>query len=247
MLRFAVGLVAILLPLLASAQGGPPLIVDDPGTPGDGHWEINLAGRWQASQEKRVMALPYVDLNYGWGDHVQLKFETGWATENEKGHPVATGLSNYLVGVKMRFLDEETSGVAVSTYPQAEFRGLFSSKEERINEDGTHLILPLEIAKSFGAWGVNPEFGIEMQSRGDTEYFYGVAMGYEVEKEKEVLWEMRGRSARHSADHEWLYNLGVRWKLCAGKSLIASAGHSVMTFRDDPPFFIAYLGTQIVF
>ena len=27
----------------ARAQGGPPLVTDDPDTPGDGHWEINLA------------------------------------------------------------------------------------------------------------------------------------------------------------------------------------------------------------
>jgi len=30
-------------PLLARAQGGPPMVTDDPDTPGDGHWEINLA------------------------------------------------------------------------------------------------------------------------------------------------------------------------------------------------------------
>ena len=25
------------------AQGGPPMITDDPGTPGPGRWEINIA------------------------------------------------------------------------------------------------------------------------------------------------------------------------------------------------------------
>ncbi|MFZ1132916.1 MAG: hypothetical protein WAN38_19210 [Terriglobales bacterium] len=25
------------------AQGGPPYIGDDPGTPGDGNWEVNVA------------------------------------------------------------------------------------------------------------------------------------------------------------------------------------------------------------
>ena len=33
----------VFLPLRVLAQGGPPLITDDPGTPGDGHWEINIA------------------------------------------------------------------------------------------------------------------------------------------------------------------------------------------------------------
>jgi hypothetical protein len=27
--------------MTAHAQDGPPMITDDPGTPGDGHWEIN--------------------------------------------------------------------------------------------------------------------------------------------------------------------------------------------------------------
>ena len=27
----------------ALGQGGPPMITDDPGTPGNGKWEINLA------------------------------------------------------------------------------------------------------------------------------------------------------------------------------------------------------------
>jgi len=29
---------------VSHAEGGPPMITDDPGTPGDGNWEINIAG-----------------------------------------------------------------------------------------------------------------------------------------------------------------------------------------------------------
>ena len=34
---------ATALIIAALAQGGPPFLTDDPGTPGDGRWEINLA------------------------------------------------------------------------------------------------------------------------------------------------------------------------------------------------------------
>ena len=32
----------LLAPLSLFAQGGPPLLTDDPGTPGRNNWEINL-------------------------------------------------------------------------------------------------------------------------------------------------------------------------------------------------------------
>jgi len=32
-----------LAPLASWAQGGPPLVTDDPDTPGNGRWEINVA------------------------------------------------------------------------------------------------------------------------------------------------------------------------------------------------------------
>jgi hypothetical protein len=33
----------LLVPDAARAQGGPPYLTTDPGTPGNGNWEINLA------------------------------------------------------------------------------------------------------------------------------------------------------------------------------------------------------------
>jgi hypothetical protein len=248
MMRAAVILFVFLAsPMAAFAQGGPPLITDDPGTPGDGHWEINAAGRWLATRSERVITVPYLDINYGWGEHVQLKLETGWASEEENGRRSVSGLINYLAGAKIRFLDEEKAGLAISTYPQVEFRGPIASKDERINEDGSHILIPIEISKTFAAWGVNPEFGVDGNSRGDTTYFYGVAFAYEVEKDKELLWEVRGRSALHSDDHEWIYNLGTRWLLSHDRSLIFSVGHSFQTFRKDDAFVMAYLGTQFRF
>jgi hypothetical protein len=77
---------------LACAQGGAPLETDDPETPGDGHWEINLAtighhtpGRWE-------IQAPDADINYGWGADVQLKLAIPWVFVNESGLPAAGGL-----------------------------------------------------------------------------------------------------------------------------------------------------------
>ncbi len=35
--------VSTLVPVAVHAHAGPPMVTDDPDTPGDGHWEINMA------------------------------------------------------------------------------------------------------------------------------------------------------------------------------------------------------------
>ncbi|HEV8340017.1 MAG TPA: hypothetical protein VGR25_10245, partial [bacterium] len=50
------------VPRPAHAQGGPPLITDDPDTPGPGYWEVNLFGFLERSRQRRVWEEPRVDL-----------------------------------------------------------------------------------------------------------------------------------------------------------------------------------------
>src|SRR5690242_14707903 len=59
----------------ALAQGGPPMRTDDPGTPGNGNVEINLAVTSDRRADERVLEAPLVDINYGLGERIQLKVE----------------------------------------------------------------------------------------------------------------------------------------------------------------------------
>ena len=63
------------LPARALAQGGPPLLTDDPGTAEYKHWEINLAVLPEIRSDSEQFELPLADFNYGATDHTQLKFE----------------------------------------------------------------------------------------------------------------------------------------------------------------------------
>jgi len=60
---------------MAQGQGGPPMVTDDPGTPGGGHWEINLAWTGEHSSGETTQDAPLLDLNYGVGDRLQVKYE----------------------------------------------------------------------------------------------------------------------------------------------------------------------------
>src|ERR1700722_7772838 len=100
-------LLVALLPLSAFAQGGPPMVTDDPGTPGDKHWEINIAGLLDSNADKSLLQFPYFDVNYGWGERIQLKLETGWVILRGDGPQTRNGADTILAGVKWRFVDED--------------------------------------------------------------------------------------------------------------------------------------------
>src|SRR5262249_57920992 len=105
--RLSIGRVAVTAGLMLAAsastfaQGGPPLITDDPDTPGPRHWEINLSMFRERTSHERVTEEPRLDLNYGVGRRIQLKLEAPWigmTTANGR----ANGLGDATAGVKWR-------------------------------------------------------------------------------------------------------------------------------------------------
>jgi hypothetical protein len=54
------------------------MITDDPGTPGDGHWEINTPGPTSGRPGSTLLGLPLLDANYGVGDRIQLNYQGSW-------------------------------------------------------------------------------------------------------------------------------------------------------------------------
>ena len=58
----------------ATAQGGPPYYTNDPGTPGNHNWEINLGYMPFFYSDQSVSHVPDVDINFGVGDRIQLTY-----------------------------------------------------------------------------------------------------------------------------------------------------------------------------
>ena len=87
------------------AQGGPPFRSDDPGTPGNGHWEINIAGIGERNPVQGTYSLPNFDINYGLGDRIQLKYEMAAGLQETRGSSpqLLGGVGNSIAGVKYRF------------------------------------------------------------------------------------------------------------------------------------------------
>jgi hypothetical protein len=235
-----------LSPTRAYGQAGPPLVTDDPGTPGNGNWEINVALTLEQSRAERVIEAPLLDINYGWGDHIQLKYEVAYLVLDEPDAGPIGGLSNSLLGVKWRFLDEDKHGIAMSVYPQLELNYPTKSIRRGFVESGTAFLLPVQVAKTFGKWEVGAEVGYEFVQHADDQWIYGVAVGYALTEEIELLGEVHGTVAEDFSGDDFLFNLGTRWTLNDRMTFLFAAGRS---FRDasESASLLVYAGLQLTF
>ena len=243
--------VALFLVLISSSnvafgQGGPPLVTDDPGTPGNNHWEINAALQWTPAGDGNTLQFPLLDMNYGWGDRLQLNLVVGWINAAENGIARTSGLSSVSTAVKWRFVDENTGGVAISIYPRIDSLWPGSSRDPVVNRPGARYFLPIEFSKRFGRFGINPEIGYAYQTQGDAaEWAYGIASSFEIEKDRELLFELHSRAPFSTSQQESLYNFGTRFAVTEFGKFIGAIGHSLTVLQDGSPFWIVYLGAQL--
>jgi len=246
LLLFLVAMCAASLPRRVVAQGGPPLITDDPETPGNGHWEINIA--WTLSQKRnaRLFAIPLLDVNYGVGEHVQLKAEVPWLVLRERGAKTQSGIGSANFGVKWRFLDKDRHGFAMSTYPQLEIRTSASSARRGLIEQGSELLLPVEISRELGPVTINGELGYQVVQRDKDEVLYGLVVGGEINKRLELVGEIHGTAKRNFADNELILNVGGRFKTSKHYTLLFSIGRRLRAVTGQPTL-LAYVGCQFNF
>lgn len=185
--------------------------------------------------------VPLVDANYGWGERVQLKLEMPFAVVSD-ANGTRGGVGNPLFGVKWRFLDEETSGVAISTYPQFGFNLDSRAADRGIVERETNFLLPVSAVKTIGPLAVNVEVGRNFQGGGGGYWLWGVALGH-VFGGVEALAEVFGTHGDDEASRQVLVNLGGRVPLRAGPTLLVSGGWNVSD-GEGPRHAFLYLGLQ---
>jgi hypothetical protein len=224
------------------AQGGPPLLTDDPGTAEYKHWEINIAVLPEIHRDFADFELPLADFNYGATDHTQLKFEIPLVMRtSDTGTHAEGGDGNF--GIKWRFVDQKTRGFDLSMYPQFSFN---SPGPKRIVERGTQLLLPLQIAKSFGRFELNADGGYIIHEHGMDELSMGLAAGYQATKTLELLGELHSVPLRTFAENESVFQLGGRKNFSDHYILLFAAGRSIPGSTDHEPKFLGYIGLQII-
>jgi hypothetical protein len=247
-MRFPACLLVALLcaPTAVRAQAGPPFITNDPGTPGNANWEINIASAQSISRGGAAYQLPQIDLNYGLGPSVQLTYEIPYVLQTNDGQARQSGWSNAFPGIKWRFFDQGEGGWQLSTFPQMEASAPSSAQQKGIAVAGSRFLLPFEVTKRLGYIDVDFEAGYYFPKHGVSERVFGLVAGRSVTARLDLGIEVYNDRAVGAPPNQTTLDLGGRYKLSPGIIALFMAGRSVSGTANGQPEFTGYFGVQIL-
>jgi hypothetical protein len=213
---------------VAYAQGGPPFKTDDPETPGNKHWEINFGWMGERSAGEGSYSIPDVDLNYGLGDHIQLKFELPIVIHEIRALPgdmgqiesatrarLDLGAGESLLGVKWRFYEHRTASseqptsesepsepnFSISTYPQLSLNNPTNSVEREVVTTGPQFLLPIEGNARIGPIRIAGEVGYWFTNRSVPQsWIRGMTVGHEFTPRTDAYVEIYDQQDTNRVD-----------------------------------------------
>jgi hypothetical protein len=239
-------MVLLSLAQTAHAQAGPPFLTNDPGTPGNANWEINLGSAQTIARGTSFYQVPQIDLNFGLGERIQLTYEIPYVLQTASGQPNESGWGNGYPGVKWRFLDQGEDGWQMSTFPQVETAASRPAREKEIAAPGPRYLLPIEVSKAIGPLDFDLEAGYYFLGHAPKERIIGIVVGRQVSARLEFDAELYDDRAHDALPHSTTLDVGGRYKLTQGVIALFMAGRSVNGLSAGQPEFMGYFGVQIL-
>jgi hypothetical protein len=234
------------------AQGGPPLLTDDPGTPGNRSWEINIAAMRTISPGERQFQAPLLDINYGWGDRIQLKYQVDYLYDADNGAAYRGTPDNSLMGVKWRFYQQsKEGGWNISTYPQLELNNPDDALKRVLVEPGPRFLLPIEITHIFGPLETNFEVGYWFNNKRPNGRILGLAFGHLFGDKFELIGEIYDEAWLGGRQRSTTLDMGGRWEFHKNLVLLFMVGRNPGGLTpggvslERQTTFIGYFGLQV--
>ncbi len=234
-----------------SAQGGPPYYTNDPGTPGNLNWEINLGYMPFYYSNQSVSHTPDVDINFGIGDRIQLTYENAWLRVQNPGSPVKFGLGQSNPGVKWRFYDAGESGLSISVFPQFFLNNPNNAVHRGITLANDSFLLPFEFSRRFGPIDVDYELGYQAVHKGPDGWVTGLVLGHRFTPKLELDLEIYSQGVFHQGtvhegENQPTLDVGGRYKLHRPVILLLMAGRSLEPTGPRQAYFVGYFGIQLL-
>jgi hypothetical protein len=230
----------------AFAQGGPPFYTNDPGTPGDLNWEINLGYMPFFYSNQSVSHAPDVDINFGIGDRIQLTYENAWLRVQQPSSGTKFGLGQSNPGVKWRFYDAGESGLSISVFPQFFLNNPNDAVRRGITSTSDAFELPFEFSKKFGPVDVNYEVGYQFVHKGPDGWLTGLVVGHDFSPKLEMDVEFYSQGTFHPSSAQPTLGAGGRYKIHSPVILLFMAGRALEPTRPNQSYFVGYFGIQLL-
>jgi hypothetical protein len=199
------------------AQAGPPFLTNDPGTPGNANWEINLGSMQSIVRGASTYQVPQIDLNAGVGDRIQLTYQVPYIVQTGTDRRTQSGWGNGYTGIKWRFLDQGEDGWHMSIFPQV--------------ETAASLL----------------EAGYYIAGHGPSERILGLVIGRPVTDSLELDAEIYDDHVFAAVPRSTTLDFGGRYRLRRDVLALFMAGRSVVGTGDGQPEFIGYLAIQLLY
>ena len=231
-----------------SAPQSPPLMIDDPATPGCNTWEINLTFTGELNSAEKVFQAPLLDLNYGIGDNLQLKFEMA-RTLTQSTSDQKAEYSRPKIGLKYLFYDDDMTKLQVSFYPQIEFSNPLQGGLNEAFRAGSSITWPLLLSKKISesklgdiilAVNLGYTQAASMEA-GDSGYFrigLGLPVLHDVAWMSEVGAVQSFSRAPYLQENSTQFNTGVLVGLSKSVRFYASCGQEFSSSVDKNTFSI---------
>lgn len=240
------GLLTMLVCTFAWAQGGPPYYTNDPGTPGNHNWEINIGYMPFYYQGQSVSHVPDLDINFGVGERIQLTYENAWLRVQNPFSPAKYGLGQSNPGVKWRFYDAGEQGWGISTFPQLFLNNPNDAVKRGVTPATQTFLLPLEFTRKIGPVDVDYEIGYQWVHKGPNGWLTGLVVGHDFTRKLEGDAEFYNTGTLHPSANQPTIDFGGRYKLHRPVILLFMAGRSLEPARSNQAYFLGYFGLQLL-
>jgi hypothetical protein len=230
----------------AFAQGGPPYYTNDPGTPGNHNWEINLGYMPFYYNGQSISHVPDVDINFGLGDRIQLTYENAWLRVRNSASSAKYGLGQSNPGVKWRFYDGGESGLSVSVFPQLFLNNPNDAVRRGITPASESFLLPFEFTHKIGPIDVDYEIGYEQVHKGPNGWITGLVVGHDFTRKFEGDMEFYNSGTFHPWQNQPTLDIGGRYKIHRPVILLFMAGRALEPARSNQAYFLGYFGIQLL-
>ncbi len=179
-------LIGVLL-LIAAADrcwAGPPFRTDDPEPVDPGHGELYVGGQYAKDKDVTSGTAPHIEFNFGAAPDLMLHVILPYAFNKAEGESVKRGYGDTELGIKYRFVNDESSAFMAGTFPLVELPT--GNSDRGLGSGHTTFFIPLWLQKSWGPWQTYGGGGFwRNPGAGNRDYWF---FGWQAQRELSKVW-----------------------------------------------------------